>query len=322
MKLKIKHLISAGILVAIAALFIYYLSKNLSDFKQLFSIPLANLWLILVVVLILLLNFFITGMLNNELMKPFGISLKRREYFGLSIISNFYNTITPFRGGMAARAVYLKQKYKFAYVNFFATLAGIYVLTFFIAGIAGLISVLFLWFNYGLFNLLVFYLFLAISLFMLIVIILSPKFKEPRSKWFGRFIKVINGWHLIKNNRKIVFTTSIVALIQLFLGALNILVLYLIFNIHIGFFKALFIASLGSIAILVAVTPGNFGIADAINVFSATIISVGLTEAVAATVLGRVISLLLIFILGPIFSYILLKNKPPKENKNEEHNKK
>jgi uncharacterized protein (TIRG00374 family) len=313
MKKSTKHIISAGILIALVLLFIYYLFGNLGDFKQIFSIPFNNLWLILVIILILLLNFFITGMLNNELMKPFGISLKRKEYLGLSIVTRFYNTITPFRGGMAARAVYLKQRYKFAYVNFLATLAGIYVLTFFIAGITGLISVLFLWLNYGLFNPLIFYLFLAISLCMLVIIILSPKFNEPRSKWLGRFIKVINGWHLIKNNRKIVFTTSIVALIQLVLGALNILILYLIFDIHIGFFKALFIASLGSIAILVAITPGNLGIADAINVFSATIIGVGLTEAVAATVLGRAISLLLIFILGPIFSYILLKHKHHKE---------
>jgi uncharacterized protein (TIRG00374 family) len=313
MKSKTKHLISGGILVIMAVLFIYYLFKNIGDFEQLFSIPLHNLWLIFVVVLIILLNFFITGMLNNELMKPFGISLKRKEYFGLSVISNFYNTITPFRGGMAARAVYLKQRYKFAYVHFLATLAGIYVLTFFIAGIVGLISILVLWLNYGLFNSLIFYLFLAISLFMLGIIILSPKFNESKKKWFSRFVKVINGWHLIKNNPKIVFTTSIVALIQLVLGALSTLVLYSIFNINIGFFKALFIVSIGSIAILVAITPGNLGIADAIGVFSATIVGVGLKEAVAVAILGRVISLILIFILGPIFSYILLKHQPKNE---------
>lgn len=47
-------------------------------------------------------------------------------------------------------------------------------------------------------------------------------------------------------------------------------------------------------------------------VFSAAIIRIGLTEAVAATILGRAINLLIIFILGPIFSCILLKHKPTK----------
>jgi uncharacterized protein (TIRG00374 family) len=222
---------------------------------------------------------------------------------------------------MAARAIYLKKKHKFPYVHFLATLSAIYVIIFLIGSLFGLISMFFIWLYYGLFNWIAFLLFDIIFLITMSIIILSPKLPESKNKWLNRFIKVINGWHLVKNNKKVIFTTALISLIQLVLGAVNTIILYSIFGIEIGFFKALFIAAIGSIAILVSLTPGNLGVGDAIAVFSAAVIGIGLTEAVAATILGRAVNLLIIFILGPIFSYILLKHNPKKSLENEGINK-
>jgi uncharacterized membrane protein YbhN (UPF0104 family) len=171
----------------------------------------------------------------------------------------------------------------------------------------------FIWLNYGLFNQLIFILFSAVFLFLSLIIIFSPKLPESRNRWFNRFIKVINGWHLIKNNKRIILATVLISSIQVIFVAINTTIFYSVFNIELSFFKALFIASVSSIAILVSITPGNLGLGDAINVFSATIIGVGLTGAVAAIVLGRAINLLITFILGPIFSYILMKQKNKSE---------
>ncbi len=307
----------------IVSLFFYYLSKNLSDFKTLFSLAFtsATIILLLLYTIISISNIFSNGILLDVLTSAFGIKLKLKESFGLAMITRFYNYITPFHGGMAARAVYLKKKHNFPYVHFLATLSAIYLIIFLIGSLAGLISMLFIWLYYGLFNWIIFLGFDIIFLIMVSVITLSPKFPERKNKWLARFIKVINGWHLIKNNKKVIFTTALISLIQLGLGAINTIILYSIFEIEIGFFKALFITSIGSIALLVSMTPGNLGIGDAINVFSATLIGVGLTEAIAATVLGRAINLLIIFILGPIFSYILLKHNPKKPLENEGINK-
>ena len=310
-----KQIISTAIILATALLLLYYLTTHISDFKQLFSLSIGSLWLIVILVLILLFNFLITGMLNNELMKPFGVSLKPKEYFGLSIVTNFYNYITPFRGGMIARAAYLKKKHNFAIVNFLATLSAVYVLVFLIASLLGLISMLFIKISYNLFNLPVFILFLGIFLFMFLIIILSPKIPESKNKWLNRFIKVINGWHLIKNNKRVIFIVSIITLIQLALGAISSILTYRIIGLDLSFSKALFLSAIGNLSILVSITPGNLGVGDAIAVFSASLIGITLTQAVAATILGRAIGLITIFILGPIFSYILLKHKPEPKSK-------
>lgn len=308
--MKSKKILLISILAIIIFFFIYYIGKHLSDFKQLASVGLANIWLVLVAGVILFINLALNGYILDVLMHSFGLKLKLKEWFGLAMITNFYNYITPFRGGMIARAVYLKKKHKVPYVHFLATLGAVYIIIFLVGSIAGMLSMFFIWKYTGLFNKLIFFLFLAIFLVLLAVIIFSPKFHEKKNKWLNRIIKVINGWHLIKNNKKVVFSTLTISLIQLSLGAISNIILYLIFGVHIGFFMALFLAAISSIAILVSITPGNLGIGDAINVFSAAVIGIGLTSAVAATILGRAINLLIIFILGPIFSYVLLKHKP------------
>lgn len=314
MKHKIKTLIGVGILIAIALLLFNYLKNHITDFKQL---TLVNPLYLILLIIIFIFTLFFNGFLLKELVKPFGIKLKSFESFGLTAISNFYNLITPFRGGTGVRAVYLKKKYNFPYVHFLTILSSIYIIIFLIGSILGLLSMIFIWFNYGIFSGLIFLVFLLFFLFLLSIIIFSPKLSKSKNKWINKFIKVINGWHLIKSNKRVIFVISFIAFLQLVLGSLNFLIAYNIFGIEIGFFKALFIASISSLAIFLAITPGNLGIGDAINVFSAKIIGVGLTEAIAVTILLRVVNILVIFILGPIFSIILLKHKPKLNKENE-----
>lgn len=294
------------ILFILIAPAIYYLKNNLSEFTQL---RLVNPLYIVVITAIFVLTLFFNGLLLKDLMKPFGIRIKNLEAFGLAVITNFYNVVTPFRGGAGIRAFYLKKKYEFPYTYFIATLGAVYVIIFLISSLGGLLSMGYIWMRHGMFNKLIFSVFLASSLFLLTIMIFSPRINENKNKWANRFIKVINSWHLIKNNRKIVLATLFNAFVQLMLGALAFLIAYNMFGVKIGFFKALFIGSVSSLSMILAITPGNLGVGDAINVFSAKIIGVGLTEAIAATVLLRAINLVVILILGPFFSYILLKHK-------------
>jgi glycosyltransferase 2 family protein len=298
--MKTKNLISGTILLLIIIYLIYYINNNLQNFKQL---TITNPLYLIPLIVILFIFLYSNGIMLKFLMKPFQIKLKNNEAFGLAIITNFYNLITPFRGGAAARAIYLKKKHDFPYVNFLATLSAIYILIFLVSSLIGIFSMLTLIEKS-------YPILLALSIFtifLLSIIIFSPKIKENNNKWSNRFIKVINGWHLIKNNKKIITITIIISLIQVFLIALNNLLAYNIFGIEITLAKALFIAAISNLSIIIAITPGNLGIGDAINVFTANIIGIPLTEAIAATILLRAVNLIIIFILGPIYSYKLIK---------------
>ncbi len=312
MKLPTKPIISFTLLAIILALFINYVYNHASDFKQ---ISLINpLWLVPLIALFLL-NYFFTSIQTRELLMPLGVKLKNLEVYMLSIVTGFYNIITPVHGGMGVRAVYLKKKHNFTYTNFLSTLAGMYVITFFIGSLFGLISLYFIHQIYGVFNWVVLLIFLGLFLPLFSIIIFSPKFKERKNKWLNRFVNVINGWNIIRKNRRVVLVCVLVATACLLVSSVSTIISYHIFGINLSFIQALFLVSIGSIVILIQLTPGNLGVSEAVAVFSAMIIGITPAQSLSVAILGRIVQMIVMFTLGPIFSYYLMRNvKDAKQN--------
>jgi uncharacterized protein (TIRG00374 family) len=312
MRFSFKKLIGLIILLIFIIFFSYYFYINIESFRQL---NVENWEYIIIIAFLFTTALFFNGLFMRSLLKPFKIKIKIFEAFGISIITRFYNTITPFRGGAGVRAIYLRKKYNFSYSHFLSTLSATYVINIFISSILGLIT-LGLIYNYqNFFNLILFLIFLSLFLVTLSIILFSPKFSERNNPLINKFIKMINGWYLIRKDRKIIFATSFFYLIQLLLGALSLYLQFKVFGLNINFISSLFLVSIAYLGFLVAITPANLGINEAIIVFSASVIGITITESLSAAILGRVVSLLVLFVLGPIFSYILLKHKPNKEKK-------
>jgi len=302
--MKIKNILSIAILLIIIAFAAYYVNDNIHDFSD---IKLVNPWFIAPVVLLLLAGLYIQGLQNKNLLTPFGVNLRSGEEFSLAIVTRFYNLITPFRGGMAARAVYLKKKHKFPYTNFMATLAASYVLIFLVASTLGIISTILIYYTTGIFSWILFVVFDVVFIGMIGIMVVSPKFAEPENKWLRRFVTVINGWHLIKHNKRVIAVTILITFVQIMLGSVMLWLQFRVFGISVGFVPCLFLSSIGNLSILVGITPGNLGIGEAITVFSALTIGITPAQSLSAALLGRAVSLVVLFILGPIFSYVLMR---------------
>jgi len=307
MTTKTKKLLGIGILLIIVALFIYYIIEHILDFKQL---SLVNPIYLFVLIALFIFTYYLISIITKNLLYPLGVKLKGFEAFALSVITGFYHLITPFRGGTVVRAVYLKKKHAFSYTDFLASLAGMYVITFLIASFIGLISTLFINYFYGSFSWIIFFVFLAVFLPLLIIVALSPKLGLTKNNFINRFIKVINGWHLIKNNKRVIIVITLVSLIQLIIGAFMLYLQFRVFGFDIDFIKCLFLASLGSLSLLIAITPAGLGINEAVIVFSALTIGITPAQSLSVALLGRAIQMLILFTLGPIFSALLIKYNP------------
>ena len=309
MKIPYKKLIQYTILLLIVAFFIDYLIKHISDFKK---ISLINPFWLIPLILLFLLTYYFIGKQTQVLLEPLGVKLRDFEAYMLSIVTGLYNLVTPAYGGMLIRAIYLKNKHKFSYTYFFSVLAGMYVMTFFINSLFGLISLFFIWKIYAIFNTLILLAFLAVFLPLLTIIIFSPKFKERKNKFLNKFITVINGWLIIKNNKKAILTCLLATTCTLLISAILSIIAYRVFGISLPFIKALFLASISSLLLLVQITPGNLGVSKAVAVFSALVLGLTPAQSLPVAILGRIVQMLVMFTLGPIFSYILLKHKPKK----------
>ncbi|HPD18051.1 MAG TPA: lysylphosphatidylglycerol synthase transmembrane domain-containing protein [Candidatus Goldiibacteriota bacterium] len=304
-KLKnLKKVISITVLILIVVLCGIYIYTHFSDFKQLSLVRPEYIFVLLVFGLF---NSWTNGLIIKYVAEPFDIKLKFKEWFGLSIITSFYNLITPFKGGLAAKAVYLKQRHNFSYTNFLATWMGIYVINFFAASFLGLISLYFIYLKYNIFNVIVLFIFLAFLIPTLIIILFSPEFKETKHEFINKFIRVLNGWNIVRKNKKIVVMASIIIIAQILINSFSCMIAYDIFNIKIGIEKAIFLSTISIVGILVQITPAGLGINEVLAVFFGLVVGITPAQALTVAILGRIISVLIMFTLGPIYSFVLIK---------------
>jgi glycosyltransferase AglD len=303
-KNNIKKIISMIILIFFLFSFINYLIHNYSNFQEISLI--APKFLIFLTFLVLI-NIYLTGFNNLYILKPLGINFKPKEVFQLGIITRFYNYISPFRGGMLARAYYLKKKYKIEYTNFLATLSGSYVLILILAGTLGLITSLLIYVSKNILNWIILSIFLISIFIALIIIVISPKIPKTNRRWLKKIRAVIKGWELLKNNPKILFIITLSLLIQILVSSFMLNFQFKMFGIPISYIDSLFLTSITSLSFILSLTPANLGVSEAITVFSASAIGIDTVGAIAATLSGRIMHIIILFTLGPIVSYKLIK---------------
>jgi len=91
------------------------------------------------------------------------------------------------------------------------------------------------------------------------------------------------------------------------LGALSLYLEFKVFGMDLSISAAIFLAAMGSLSLLISITPGGLGISEAIIVFSASTLGITPIQSLSAALAGRLVSVIVLFILGPIFSYLLIK---------------
>jgi uncharacterized membrane protein YbhN (UPF0104 family) len=306
-----KQYISIAVILLIIALFALYLRNNYRTILHLLSesITLAKGPSIFLLTLLSMVSILLNGLLLDTMVSGFGFKLRFRESFGLSMVTRFYNYITPLHGGMAVRAVYLKKVRNFPYSYFLTALSGVYVIIIFFASLAGIISSIIIWFSYKTNNISIFLFFIAVLTGNLFIILFLPKLPESNKKIVGLFIKVVNGWHVIKKRQIILHRIALLSCAQLVNLAFQYKILYSIYDIEIDIIKCLYIASIGTLSFVISVTPGNLGISEAVSVYSASVVGINIDASVAASILLRATNIIVVFIFGPIFSYVLFPKK-------------
>lgn len=301
-----KKVFQVLVLVILITWFGVYFYQNINEFRQLKIVNVIYVAPLFFLFMLFLIN---NGLILKYLLEPFGIKLKFKEWFGLSVVTSLGNYLTPFRGGAVARAVYLKKIHQFSYSHFLSTLTGIYVVIFLVYSFVGLLAMAFLYYSLGIFNILIFIIFLSLFLFLSGIVIFSPEIKETKYSFINKFINVINGWHLIKSNKKTLMVTVLISAGNVLIMVLTMFLEFKVFGVEMSLLSALFLSIVSTLGLFISITPGALGIKEAIVVFTAAVVNVPAPQMLAVSILDRIIGLAIIFILGPIFSYILMNQK-------------
>lgn len=294
---------SIAVLVIVTVAIAWYLSSHRQALTALGNTSLAAIGCL---VALRLLFLGASGLFLRAYASKFGIRLEPIEWFGLSVVTTMGNYIAPFVGGVVARAAYLKRRHALPYAQFATLLASSYLITLWVIGAVGTLALL-------VFNIVVQFHWQVLAFFVTIVVAVSvPVLLLPfRLPWKNRAAKVVNtsldGWAIVKSDWALLSKLVAYTLVNILLNAASFWVAYDTLGSPVTFGAALLIGLLGSISILVRITPGNLGIQEAVLSLSSALIGAGADEGLLAALLIRAATLAPVFSLGPFFSLLLTR---------------
>lgn len=302
------NVISILVLVILIIIAIFYLNRYREDFYLVKNISILQL-----VILSLLVN--LSGLVSGVRIKIFAnffkIHLTFVEWFGLKEVTSMGNYLTPFRGGAGVRAFYLKKKYKFPYKLFLSTMGGNFIVAIFTYSLIGMLLLLWIYIRYSAFNYILFVIIVVALLSSLAIILFSNKIPRIEIKMFKKIIdfmyKVKGGWEYIRKDPKKIFKIILVEFFYIFFDALSLYYTFIILLTKVPFTYVMLMTVIGSLSILIAITPGGLGIKEGALVWVSTLMGVSLEVALYAAIIVRLVMLIWAFTLGPIFSYILIR---------------
>jgi uncharacterized membrane protein YbhN (UPF0104 family) len=290
------------LVVAMAAIALYLNSQR----RLLVSLQHVSVAAALSLAMLRLLSWAATGLFLREYALRFGIRLSPQEWFGLSVVTTMGNYLTPFSGGVMARAAYLKHRHVFSYAQFATLLSFSYLVIFWVIGVVGVVTSLLLR------EAMQFHWQIA-AFFAAVVVFISVLFALPSVKlpWNNRLARIVNtsleGWALVKNDWALLARLVIYTLFSILLNAVSFWVAYRALKAPASFGVVLLVSQLTVFSNLVNVTPGNLGIPEAVVGLSSGLLGAGSGPGLLATLLIRAATVLLAFTLGPIFSFLLTR---------------
>jgi uncharacterized membrane protein YbhN (UPF0104 family) len=300
--MSIKKMLKLLAILFITLLFAWYIKNNFHKLKEALKIKPSYLFYI---ILLNMLNKAFVGYKTKKLVESFKIRLSWTEWFGASVVNNFYNYFAP-KSGTALVGVYLKKKYSLNYEKYLGSLITSGLITILTSGACGLLATIGSYIFYGAGNKILILIFLGMIILPLAVF-LMPENTFPDRWLFAKINKFHNGWAAFSKNPRLLAVLSLFDAGIVLVLALRYYVIFRILSMNIRLAECVLISPFNIIFHFATVIPGGYGIKEAAVGLVSKLTNIGFTAGVLATLGDRAVVMALSFITGPIFSFVLFK---------------
>lgn len=276
----------------VAIVTVWYLSKHGEDFLLLRGLNLRYLPVMLAVPLA---SIWVNGQILRILVRQLGIDLTFAEWFGLTALNAFGNYLPIPQAGTIARGIYLKKSHGLDYASFTAAILVTYVEFLACLGLAGLALGASMTLSQQSFPPPFWMLFSGLAATALAFLPLRWPLPVARAlQTFGSALATIRRRGVLLR----------VAGYQLLLISLNIVGIWLAFASFARPVSASGSALLSLVAMtsgVINITPGNVGVVESVAWITAQMTGGNPNEAVVAFTLFRIMALLVVLPLTPLF---------------------
>ncbi len=292
-----KYPISYILTLIISALLIVYLYERWDEIST---------WLvlrpeiILAIIALAYLSTLLGGQLNQIITSHFNLDLPKNEWVPLTFVVTALNTILPFGSGAAARATYLKKKYKFTFTNsssgfLFSNLIAILTnaclglcLTVMAAELSDKNNILFM------------LTFTAITVITFIVIAMpSLSLFKYNNRLLNFVTQVHAGLTSLKKHKTIILQIIGLTLSNTLLYGFRLYLAFLCIDQPPNLIYCLIGGVLASLSLAFSFTPGGIGLRESILVIAGMAFGINIEHALIATTLERIVTTASIWLLIP-----------------------
>lgn len=306
---KVRKIALVVVTLTLFLLLVLYLIQNQDRIAMLMNVN--KLILIYLFVCSLFATFTIAFGFRN-LMILFKMPIKTREWIGLSVTNSMYNYIVPFQGAMLIRAKYLKAKYGFEYSKYAALSGGALLIGLLTASLASIILLLLKNVLTG---------FFYKNLFILVCILFSITMALSAFLWFTDLKRIKTGWLWLdnllsvffsgidffkKNNSLLLVITATNIFLYFFIG-LRLYFSFKAIGVPAGLLEIVVIQAISAFSMVLPITPGNLGVREGIIGLTSLMLNIRIEDAILAAALDRAVGMFIIFILGSLYHFILMK---------------
>lgn len=289
-------------------LFLYYfVEKNSFDFSKIKDMTIdcfLSLSFLIIITLMLL------GLKTKLIASHFNIKLSKTEWIGLGVINTFWNYLF-LKGGVVARAVYLKKK-GFPYSDFSSMIIVTHIISLILFSF--LLSVIFIfvsfYFHISLFKIIMFFL----IIFVVMILLLKGSIKT-KNKILQTFIKNKRD---VEQNKLLITKLVVLELVIIIVYSLRLKIVgdFFDYNLPLAIYFLMAIFSNISMNVLNLV-PGGLGIKEAGSGLILKLTNFKPEFGIIITLVDRMIAVLWILPLGMLFSFVLFRTVNYKEIKKQ-----
>ena len=265
----------------------------MSDFSILADVPgrtLAGLFAIAAATVIC------NGLYIKFALQAFQVDLPAREWLSLTVATSVLNYVTPLRGGMVVRAVYLKSHHRFGYVDFLSTLSAMYLMYVFTYGLLGLAGQALLWRQGAGCDRIA----LAILASGAAVAAGLMFVRVPLPRWrvfpLRQLVRILDGWTLLRRKRSAFLKLLLTTLVFAALSALEVKLASSAVAVDLPWGGVLLYTAGQNLAVLGALTPVALGIAEVVSIYLGTALGYDISQALMIQALLRVVPLVLLMV--------------------------
>lgn len=292
------------ILSAVALLiFFIYILRNVNRYRQLINLSYNSLLSLLALILVFNL---VKGLINYYLYRSIKVPLMFSEGFGLAVVNTLANQL-PFAGGLIAKGAYLRKRHRLAYTHFLSATLALYVTSVAMNGILGLVVLLYWKFvrNVSVPNTLLLGFSIMSASLLLFQVPLKIGFVPGR--WGKRLSTMLNGWHILNRDWKLLCRLIVLQLAMTLLFAWRFRISFQALSQDATIAQCILFSAGNVLTTLVTITPGGLGVREGIVAGIASLL--GFEAGVSAVAVGidRLVATSVVIVLGTIYTYILSK---------------